>query len=311
MIEEFAKLVPGAKKLLPLRKFEVYVFKEEALKCGVNIRGVQGQIKAKSYDHFDIGTASDGDIRVFKIQSNVETDEELKVFSYLIEFVLSELSKSSVPKTKEILASIQTWLEFSKSKKRTLSKSKQIGLLGELIFLETLMERFPEVNHLEGWAGPDGSPIDFLFGEKMGVEVKSRIQPFKDWVSISSTSQLDNSLPELHLAVFDFVPTDSGFNLKDKIEVVKAKFNSMDEQHLFLAALEKAGYNQFPGYSNLLKVRLFRSFSLDSRVEGFPILTKPSDLRIDKVKYDIHIGDQEQLDLELTYSKIRNQWESN
>lgn len=306
MFEHFVKLVPGAQKMLPLRKFEVIIFQEKPLVCGIVIRGVKGSIKAKAYDHFDVVTYDEVMSRVLRIRSKVESEDQLRIFSYMIEYILAQLSISDDLKTSSILVSIDNWMKFSKSKKK-ISKSKQIGLLGELCFLESLMDQLPEMNHLEGWAGPKGAPVDFLFSERLGVEVKSRIQPFKDWISISSTSQLDNAIPELHLVVHDFVQTDLGFTLWDKVEAVKAKFGTYDEQHTFLTVLENVGYQHYFSYSNLIKVRVFKVFSLDTRVQNFPILKKPVDVRIAKVKYDIHISNQEQLDVGFTYSKIRSQ----
>ena len=309
MFEEFIKLVPGAQKMLPLRKFEVFIFQERPLKCGVMIRGVQGNIHGKSFDRFDVVTYDDAVSRVLRIRSNVESEDELRIFSYMIEYILAQLSMSDYPKTSSILVSIENWLKFSKSKKKKISQSKQIGMLGELCFLESLMDLLPEINHLRGWAGPNGAPVDFLFSEKFGVEVKSRIQPFKDWISISSTSQLDNGIPELHLMIHDFIQTDLGFSLWDKVEALKNRFSTLDGQHAFLTALEKVGYHHFFRYSNLVKVRIFKVFSLDARVQGFPMLKRPADARIAKVKYDIHIANQEELDAGITYSKIRSQLE--
>ena len=306
MFEQFVKLVPGAQKMLPFRKFEVFIFQEEPLVCGIVIRGVQGVVKAKSYDHFDVVTYDEVMTRVLRIRSKVDSEDQLRIFSYMIEYILAQLSMSDALRASSILVSIDNWLKFSKSK-RKISISKQIGLLGELCFLESLMNQLPEMNHLEGWAGPRGAPVDFLFSERLGVEVKSRIQPFKDWISISSTSQLDNAIPELHLMVHDFVQTDLGFTLWDKVDAVKAKFGSYDEQHAFLTALENVGYQHYFSYSNLVKVRAFKVFSIDTRVQDFPILKKSDDVRIAKVKYDINIASQEQLDVGFTYSKIRSQ----
>ena len=311
IIEEFDKLLPGARKRLPFEKLTVDVFKEDSLKCGIIIRGVQGAIRLKSFDHFDVGTYDETHHRVLNLRSKVESNEEMKIFGFLVEFVLSELSRNGQPKTSEILLSIQRWLEFSNSRKRRISPSKQIGLFGELTFLESLMIDMPQFNHLEGWTGPNGSPIDFSFGAGFGVEVKSRLQPFKDWIAISSTSQLDNSLPALHLVVFDFVPTDVGVDLREKVELMKANFSTLDEQFAFLDALSKVGYDHFLNYDALVKVKLYETFSLDARVDHFPILARSSDTRIDYVKYSINILGQERLPLEFTHSMIRSRLKLN
>ena len=309
MIDQFKQLIPGSRRRLPFNQFDVDVFQEEEFRCGVIIKGVQGKVRHKKFDHFDIGTFDELGGRVFQIRSNVDSDGELKIFGFLVEFVLSELAKTSRPKSVDILSSIQKWLEFSKSRENTLSRSKQIGLLGELWFLETLMNELPMVNHLEGWTGPNGAPVDFSFGADLGVEVKARVQPFKDWIGISSVAQLDNLLPDLHLIVYDFVPTDTGETLRDKVESVKAKFRNLDESFVFLESLAKVGYDHFVGYSNLVKVKHFGVFALDVRTEGFPLLKKPADVRIDKIKYEINIRNLEKLDIDITHSMIRNQLE--
>jgi hypothetical protein len=311
IIEEFDKLLSGARKRLPFKKLIVDVFKEDSLKCGIIIRGVQGTIRPKSFDHFEVGSYDEMDHHVLNLRSKVESNEQLKIFGFLVEFVLLELSKNGQPKTSEILLSIKKWLEFSNSRKRRISRSKQIGLFGELSFLESLMSDMSEFNHLEGWTGPNGSPIDFSFGESFGVEVKSRLQPFKDWIAISSTSQLDNSLPALHLVVFDFVPTDVGVNLREKVESMKANFSTLDEQFAFLDALLKVGYDHFLYYDDLVRVKLYDTFSLDARVDHFPILARSSDMRIDHVKYSINILGQERLSLEFTHSMIRSRLKRN
>ena len=306
MIERFKELVPGSRKRLPFNKFDVDVFLDEECNCGVIMKGVQGLVRYKAYERFNVATFDEVDGRVLRIRSNVDSDDELRIFGYLIEFVLAELAKSPRPKSEDVLSSIQKWLTFSTSTKKTISKSKQIGLIGELWFLESLIDQMPMVNHLDGWTGPEGFPIDFSFGESFGVEVKSRLQPFKDWITISSASQLDNSLPNLHLVVYDFVPTDGGVDLHEKVNAVKGKFRTMDEEFSFLDSLAKAGYEHHVLYSNLVKVKYYGVFSLDARESGFPLLKKPMDVRIDKVKYEINILNLEKLDAEVTHSMIRN-----
>jgi hypothetical protein len=307
MIDEFKQLLPGSRRRLPFAKFEVDVFQELEFRCGVIIKGVHGKVKKKVFDRFDVCMIDESDGRSVMIRSNVNSDGDLRIFGYLVEFVLCELAKTPHPKSVDILASIQTWLEFSKSTRKKLSRSKQIGLFGELWFLETLIDSMPAVNHLDGWTGPDGSPVDFSFGEGLGVEVKSRLQPFKDWLGITSAAQLDNALPRLHIIVCDFVPTDSGFNLRETVENLKNKFETFDERFRFLDALAKVGYDHFAEYSNFFRVKHFGMFALDARSEGFPILKKPEDLRIDRVKYEINTWSLDRLNPEITYSIIRNQ----
>ncbi len=309
MIEVFKKLLPESRKKLPFKNFDIDVFKEDEQRCGIIIRGVIGNIRAITLDHFDVGTYDFAGQRVMKIRSLAESEDQFRIFGYLVEFILLDLSKSRKPISKDVLSSIKKWQEFSNATKKTISRRKQIGLIGELFFLRNLMELMPEVDHLTGWTGPNGYPVDFLFGDTFGVDVKSRLQPFRDWLTISSVNQLDNGLSTLHLVVFDFTPTDVGVDLKQLVVDVKSRFETIDEEHVFLELLSKVGYNHYDNYSNLVKVEYFGSFVLNARDRGFPILAKPNDVRIDKVKYEINILDLERLNPEVTFSMIRSRLE--
>ena len=71
-----------------------------------------------------------------------------------------------------------------------LSDEEQKGLIGELRVIERCLHGGTDARDAaEGWAGPLGSPKDFLFG-LVGVEAKAR-SPQRSEVSISSLHQLD------------------------------------------------------------------------------------------------------------------------
>ncbi|MDC0297493.1 PD-(D/E)XK motif protein, partial [Crocinitomicaceae bacterium] len=172
-------------------------------------------------------------------------------------------------------------------------------------------KEFPESNQFNNWHGPEGAKIDFIFSNKFGLEVKSRIQPFKDWISISSAEQLDNDLEGQHMAVCDFLQSDTGQTLKRFTSEVMVVLNDHDKVNELIEKFRKVGYDYFADYSNLIKVSLFRQTYYDTKDVAFPVLIKGADLRIDKIKYDININGLKPIEFTDTLANVRSQLAQN
>lgn len=113
---------------------------------------------------------------------------------------------------------------FAKIKGELLSKERQRGLYGELIFLNTLLNRSNDfVKTISSWTGPDGSNQDFSNG-LTAVEVKSS-KATKPTVNIASELQLDwTILDNLYLHVIHLDELNNGPDtLKKMIEVIKQR----------------------------------------------------------------------------------------
>jgi hypothetical protein len=312
IINQFRKLQEGSKITLRFRKYPTEVFcGNGSFDYGVEITVANSRSVSKEYEKFTLITEQRIEHKIVILKSNVESEDELEVFAYLIEYVLFELGNKSGATPSDIKKYVDDWLKFSSGKASEISVTEQIGLIGELLIFKGLTQEFPESNQLNNWHGPEGSKIDFIFGNKFGLEVKSRIQPFKDWISISSTEQLDNELEGQHVAVCDFLPSDSGKTLKEFTDEVIILLDDRDRANVLLQKLRKAKFDYFTNYSNLAKVNLFRQLFYDARDEEFPVLKTPLDLRIDKIKYDINISGLEVLEFIHTLSKVRNQLEQN
>jgi hypothetical protein len=312
IINQFRRLQEGSKVALRYKKYPTEVFRTNGtLDYGIEILLSSKKSVNKKYEKFIISTEKRGSKTAVIIQSLVQKEAELELFANLIEYVLFELGKKKGAIVSDIKKFIDDWLHFSRGKAPEISIAKQVGLLGELIIFSELIKEFPESNQFNNWHGPEGGKIDFIFSDKFGLEVKSRIQPFKDWVSISSAEQLDNDLDSQHIAVCDFVSSDSGQTIKEFINHLMIILNDHDKANEMIQKLSKVGYDYFKHYSNLIKVSLFRQTCYDTKDGTFPILVKGADLRIDKIKYDINIRGLAAVEFTETLAKVRSQLEQN
>ena len=123
--------------------------------------------------------------------------------------------------------------------------------------------------------------------------------------------QLDNDLPEQHLVVCDFLPSDTGKTLKEVIDEIITKLNDHDKTNNFIEKLRKGKFDYFTNYSNLIKVTLFQKTIYNTKSDSFPKLKKQDDVRIDRIKYDININGITTITYDDTIATIRNQLELN
>ncbi len=310
IINQFLKLQKDSKFALRFHKYSTEVFCGSGpLEFGVKILLSNGKPLVKEYEKFKLYAVLNNTERIVFIESKVENTGELVLFAHLIEYILFELGKKSNATPVDIKNSIDDFLKFSSGKASEISIEKQIGLIGELLIFQDLLNEFPDSNQLNNWHGPEGYKIDFIFSNKFGIEVKSRIQPFKDWISISSSEQLDNDLEAQHLAVCDFLPSDTGKTLKDIADEVIIKLDDHEKVNEFIEKMRKGKFDYFTNYSNLIKVTLFKKSYFDTKTDSFPILKREQNIRIDKIKYDININGLTTINFMDSLAKIRSQLE--
>jgi len=94
------------------------------------------------------------------------------------------------------------WQYFLKrGKEDKLSKEEQIGLAGELLFLEKyILPQYGALDSINFWTGADADVQDFFIGGKR-IEVKTCSSPSKNEVHISSLQQLYDAECPIYLAV--------------------------------------------------------------------------------------------------------------
>jgi hypothetical protein len=127
----------------------------------------------------------------------------LPVFAELCNDII-ESTRTGVPPARApgaVLARIDRWRSLMQAQPPGLNTSVQRGLIGELLFLETIL--LPELGPDEAvhaWTGPLGTDQDFQLGSALRIEVKSA-ERLADRVRINGLAQLDAGSDPLELAV--------------------------------------------------------------------------------------------------------------
>lgn len=176
-------------------------------------------------------------------------DNDLKeVFSMFIQNIIEEISNCNTEKEalNRTLNIVSKWKKlFDKINFNGLSIEQQKGLIGELLFLNYLLnDEKTSANAVNAWTGAeqDFQAKDFTFGS-IGVEIKftSSKQPK---IKISSERQLDaENLSELFLILYATEAVkDDGISLNSIIEQTRQKISTEEERSVFNAKLQLNGY---------------------------------------------------------------------
>lgn len=142
------------------------------------------------------------------------------------------------------LGRVRGWQEFMRQGQEGLGPERELGLVGELSFLNLLLDagilQFTAVN---SWKGPDDGLHDFQIGHG-SVEIKSTMIPEGFPIRIGSLEQLDDSnCPPLFLAGLRFNAQEAGKTLPGLIDATRQRLHSdPTAMRLLELALHQAGY---------------------------------------------------------------------
>lgn len=169
---------------------------------------------------------------------------------------------------------VRAWQEFMRKGVQALGPEAEVGLVGELIALASIIEAgLSPANACEAWLGPVGGLRDFEMGTG-GIEVKCTLSAVGFPARIGSLDQLDDTARQpLFVAGIRLRQVDGGRTLPDFVETLRDVVRGDDEAERVLSdRLVAAGY--FDAHSS----RYSRRFSLvASRIvevgSGFPRLT--------------------------------------
>lgn len=158
--------------------------------------------------------------------------------------------------------------------KNLMDESSRKGLLGELIYLCSVLDRgYPLLAAVQGWVGPDGGDQDFVYTDGWH-EVKS-VGISASSVTISSLEQMDNSDPgELVVMFIDkCAPEHSGaVSLGEQVDLILTRVREDgDALSQLESKLMRSGYIDLPDYREQKYICSGRArFSVDT---DFPRLT--------------------------------------
>lgn len=139
-----------------------------------------------------------------------------------------------------------TWQKLLQyENKSVMSFQRQKGLLGELIYLSTIIDDIGVETAVDSWTGPDGSAQDYQFVSGW-AEIKS-ISLASETVHISSLQQLQQEM-EGKLIVYILESTTAGedrISLVDVVNEIKTKLiNNARYLDRFDLKLYKYGYRK-------------------------------------------------------------------
>ena len=137
-----------------------------------------------------------------------------------------------------------TWQKLLQyENKSVMSFQRQKGLLGELIYLSTIIDDIGVETAVDSWTGPDGSDQDYLFPSEW-AEIKS-VSLASETVRISSLQQLQQEM-EGELIVYILESTTAGDNRISLVDVVNEIKSKLAENARYLdrfdLKLYKYGY---------------------------------------------------------------------
>jgi hypothetical protein len=194
-----------------------------------------------------------------------------------------------------LIGRVIAWQHFMARGGSYLGPEAELGLVGELTFLATLLDLkvTPDIV-LRGWVGPEDAPQDFLLGYG-AVEVKATMSSSGFPVKIGSLEQLDDSLASpLFLAAFRFSPGEGGLTLPEIVAGVERCLEGEPGAiDLFRERLLASGYSEYhlSQYARKFELRERRILSVS---EGFPRLTLGTvPIGVTRALYEINLDHAE------------------
>lgn len=201
------------------------------------------------------------------------------------------------PVAEALALEVQCFTELLQEK-NLLGIERQLGLLGELIFLRHLIDK-RSASMLDAWVGPTGEPHDFRL-QVREFEVKTTVSPHRIH-TIHGAEQLVAS-KDCSLALISVLlgpPGASvGFSLPEIIEALSLKFAPVvGRLPQFVAALEACGFRSSDAGHYGRRYILRRPIAVVPIDAAFPALTRPviqaalgtGAERLDALQYDVDV----------------------
>lgn len=177
---------------------------------------------------------------------------------------------------KDLVNRFNDWQKLlQKLSTSVMSINAQKGLIGELLFLEYLIDKYSEQIALESWVGPDGCDQDFIL-DNSWAEIKTTAAS-SDCIQISSLEQLDRN--DCGQVVVYFIDTIDSANkntitLGDVFERVFVKLTNQYLKDSLVCKTSKVGFNinKIEDYKKIhFKISGYNKYKVEN---SFPRLTK-------------------------------------
>lgn len=267
---------------------------EEMVMAGFDARAIPPALKLPQGRGFAVEKADlEGGIQWLALARKPEGN--LDLFSEMALDVIDAMESTGGSNGKAaanaFLGRVRAWQEFMRRGAQALTPEKEIGLLGELTVLSSIMEAgvAPELA-MRSWVGPEDANQDFEIGTG-AIEAKATISQTGFSARISSLAQLDDaSLQPLFVAGVRLAQSPAGKTLPEAIENIRQAISENSEaSRLFKDKVFEAGYHpaHADGYARKFIAHPPRAVEVGP---GFPRLTHGSvPIGITEAKYIVEI----------------------
>lgn len=225
-------------------------------------------------------------------QMFLERKEHEDIFEKLCLSLIDSLNSlpSNSNKLKSVFDALLEWREIFSVDPVALKENAARGLLGELIVLESLIEKSKSHKRaIECWRGAEKEHQDF-YGESGALEIKTLLGNNKEYVTISSEYQLDQSVGKLAILVIRFFESRAhgAVSLDEVAERISKRLTSTDRAK-FTTKLAAAGYRKPSSASG--KQYAITGLSIYEVTDGFPSLTSGDvPAGVDRVVYRLDLS---------------------
>lgn len=279
----------------PLRAGLSYPDKNEALLASFSSSAIPVAEKLPDGQGFAVSRVESNSDGLTWLALTRSAHGSLELFTAMVADVAHTMdTDSSADETRLLrvfLGRIRAWQEFMRKGAQALSPESEIGFVGELTLLRTIIDAgLPLATAIESWVGPLDGIRDFEIGTG-SFEVKATLSSAGFPAKIGSLEQLDDSVRQpLFLAGVQLRQTETGQSLPELVADMRdIASGDAEAVRLLSERLIAAGY--FDAHADCY----VRRFTLaNTRIvevkDGFPRLTPSSvPLGITKVTYEINL----------------------
>lgn len=224
----------------PTHPIEFHIGFENGQKCimAINTGKLDSLYSSKAINAKNIITG-----RNYSLMLTLNYDVFDEIFTKLC-WDLIEFTRTSTQPIVDLVNRFSNWQELlQKIPDGLLSTTQQKGLIGELLYLEKLIEDIGEDDAVSSWVGPEGADQDYLTNDYW-AEIKATTAS-SDSILISSLQQLDRE-DDGYIVVYFLDKTSSSglssFSLSDVFRRLINKLNSIKNRNSFICKLSKIGF---------------------------------------------------------------------
>ena len=300
--EKFEELANGSKLRLAYKQHVVRIYKDNTKDlCGLILKADNIELKTKRYK----GVVLSGDLSQSSyLLFMTELDSSLVIFSALAEFVLERITRLDLLSFDTIHSLVEEWRSFIQGKSEKLSTAVQLGLFGELLFLQELISKKTDELGIISWTGPDKSKVDFLPSVNHAIEIKSSKDPLGNEVSISSLEQLSSDFEFHFLRRYGLIETLEGQTIKDLYYSIASQLSDFEMRDTFRIKVMDYGFNPYADYEDLLKLETANIVDYNVQDYSFPKIIPPLHEKVVKLQYTINLDSQDSLSSDAIWNSL-------